>query len=138
MPARYLRFPRLSMPEHRTGDVVLPLGITLVFRTVADDWLIACWANPGQPIETGLTSDLWPRLVAANPKLATWRPSVESLLLRRRGEPLDPLPGLLVPIEACAPFLEALSSRSSGVNGAHRRDTADRLAKLWEHAEARA
>ncbi len=128
------RFRALPEGSRRVADPVLsplqwealqiPVDLAFLFRRGDAPDFAACYPGPGGATESMLDLSSWAEVLAANPVLATVRPDVEAVLLRRRGGSVD---CLLVPIDVCYSLVGLVRRHWTGFGGG---------AEVWERIEA--
>ncbi|MFI9628994.1 DUF5947 family protein [Streptomyces sp. NPDC052042] len=137
VPDRYLRFEELP-PDARAWDALqIPVGLAFLFRNSAQDRTVAFYPGPAGATESELPLDAWAALVEAAPGLATARPDVEALLVRRTGGGgrEDVTSCHLVPIDACYELVGRLRTLWRGFDGGREAHAA--LDAFFERADAR-
>ena len=139
VPDRYLRFPAVSADGPSFDALDIPVGLAFLFHNSRAGTAVAFYPGPAGATESELPLEAWDGVIASHPELATLRPDVEALLVRRAA------PGAahsgschLVPIDVCyelvgtpAPGLARLRRRRRGP----RRDR--RLLRHGRRAERR-
>ena len=118
VPERYLSFPAPAVDERSWDELQIPVGLAFLFRNSVQDRMVAFYPGPAGATESELPMAAWDRIVERTPELATLRPDVEALLIRRPGGP-DPAAGTchLVPVDACYELVGRLRTRWRGFDG---------------------
>jgi Family of unknown function (DUF5947) len=113
VPDRYLSFPDGVIDERTWDEFQVPVGLAFLFRNSAQDRVVVFYPGPAGATESELPAD-WARIVERAPGLATLRPDVEALLVRR-----TPSGGTchLVPIDACYELVGTLRTLWRGFDG---------------------
>jgi hypothetical protein len=117
VPDRYLSFAGPVIDERLWDELQIPVGLAFLFHNSVQDRMVAFYPGPAGATESELDLPAWERIVADHPALATLRPDVEALLVRRGAA------GYLVPIDACYELIGRLRSVWRGFDGgqeAHR------------------
>jgi hypothetical protein len=118
VPDRYLRFPNVSADGPAFDALDIPVGLAFLFHNSVQDRVVAFYPSPAGATESELPLDAWAGVRAAHPELATLRPDVEALLVRRT------TPGTansgschLVPIDVCYELVGTLRQGWRGFDG---------------------
>lgn len=111
VPDRYLSAADPAIDERAWDELSIPVGLAFLFHHSGRDRIVACYPGPAGATESQLDLPAWERIVAGHPVLATLRPDVEALLVRRGG------PGYLVPIDACYELVGRLRAVWRGFDG---------------------
>jgi hypothetical protein len=125
VPDRYLRFPDVAVDGPAFDALDIPVGLAFVFFNSVQERLVAFYPGPAGATESELPMGGWDGVLAAHPPLATLRPDVEALLVRR------PTPGAahsgschLVPIDVCYELVGTLRQGWRGFDGGTEARTA--------------
>jgi hypothetical protein len=78
---RFLQDFRLTDPQWES--LMIPIGIAFLFRSSAENKVVALYPSPGGLIESTLTLDAWSEIIRDNPGLNTLQPDVEGVLVYR-------------------------------------------------------
>jgi hypothetical protein len=111
VPDRYLSFPGPVVDERAWDELEIPVGLAFLFHNSVQDRMVAFYPSPGGATESELDLPAWERIAAGHPALATLRPDVEALLVRRGAV------GYLVPIDACYELVGRLRTLWRGFDG---------------------
>ncbi|GAA1853917.1 DUF5947 family protein [Asanoa iriomotensis] len=118
VPDRYLSFPNVSADGPAFDALDIPVGLVFLFYNSVQDRLVGFYPGPAGATESELPLDAWAGVLAAHPELATLRPDVEALLVRRT------TPGAahsgschLVPIDVCYELVGTLRQGWRGFDG---------------------
>jgi hypothetical protein len=115
VPERYLSFDAFPFDARAWDELQIPVGLAFLFRNSVQDRTIAFYPSPAGATESELPMEAWARIVEANPALATLRPDVEALLVRRIEGPNGSCH--LVPIDACYALVGRLRLLWRGFDG---------------------
>ncbi|MDT4925901.1 MAG: hypothetical protein QOG01_3614 [Pseudonocardiales bacterium] len=115
VPERYLSFDEFTLDARAWDDLQIPVGLAFLFRNSVQDRTIAFYPSPAGATESELPLEAWERIVDTNPALATLRPDVEALLVRRIDGPNGSCH--LVPIDACYELVGKLRMLWRGFDG---------------------
>ena len=121
VPDRYLAFGDFRMSPGRWDELAIPVGIAFFFMHSTLDHVVAFYPSPAGATESELPLDAWTGVVEANPGLATARPDVEAILLRKM---TDDVACYLVPVDCCYELVGHLRRLWRGFDGGadvHRR-----------------
>jgi len=127
VPHRYRTFDGVPVS---LDDLQIPVGLAFLFRNSVQQRVVACYPGPAGATESELPLDAWERIVARDPRLATVRPDVEALLLRRAEAA-----GHLVPIDACYELAGRLRRVWRGFDGG--REAHDEVAAFFTRVRER-
>jgi hypothetical protein len=119
VPDRYV-----ALAEPVLDDLPIPVGLAFLFRNSTQDRVVACYPGPAGATESELDLPL-----AAHPVLATLRPDVEALLIRRGA------PAYLVPIDVCYELVGRLRTVWHGFDGG--REAHDTIDEFFERLRER-
>jgi hypothetical protein len=108
VPDRYLAF---GGPVVDWEELQIPVGLAFLFHNSVLTKMVAFYPGPAGATESELDLPAWERVVARQPVLATMRPDVEALLVRRGHD------GYLVPIDACYELVGRLRTLWRGFDG---------------------
>jgi hypothetical protein len=111
VPDRYLSFTGPVIDERAWDELQIPVGLAFLFHNSVQERMVAFYPGPAGATESELDLPAWERIVAAHPVLATLRPDVAALLVRRGAA------GYLVPIDACYELVGKLRSVWRGFDG---------------------
>lgn len=111
VPDRYLAFGGPVVAELEWEELQIPVGLAFLFHNSVLERTVAFYPGPAGATESELDLPAWERIVARHPVLATMRPDVEALLVRRGHD------GYLVPIDACYELVGRLRTRWRGFDG---------------------
>jgi hypothetical protein len=111
VPDRYLSFAGPVLDERAWDELQIPVGLAFLFHNSVQDRMVAFYPGPAGATESELDLPAWSRIAAGHPVLATLRPDVEALLVRRGA------PAYLVPIDACYELIGRLRTRWRGFDG---------------------
>lgn len=115
VPERYLSFGAFTLDARAWDELQIPVGLAFLFRNSVQNRTIAFYPSPAGATESELELDAWERIVETNPELATLRPDVEALLVRRADGPNGSC--FLVPIDACYELVGTLRQLWRGFDG---------------------
>jgi hypothetical protein len=115
VPERYLSFSEFTLDARAWDELQIPVGLAFLFRNSLQDRTIAFYPSPAGATESELPLEAWERVVEHNPELATLRPDVEALLVRRSDGPNGSCH--LVPIDACYELVGKLRMLWRGFDG---------------------
>jgi Family of unknown function (DUF5947) len=114
VPTRRLRLDGLELSDVTWEELRLPVDIAFLFRSSADERVLAFYPSPMGATESLLSLDAWDGLEAANPVLRTLADDVEALLVNRTKNH----PGQwLVPIDDCFRLVGLIRTRWRGLTG---------------------
>jgi hypothetical protein len=114
VPTRRLRLDGLELDDVTWEELRLPVDIAFLFRSSADERVLAFYPSPMGATESLLSLDAWDGLEAANPVLGTLADDVEALLVNRTKNH----PGQwLVPIDDCFRLVGLIRTRWRGLTG---------------------
>jgi hypothetical protein len=111
VPDRYLSFGGPLLDERAWDELAIPVGLAFLFRNSEQDRMVAFYPGPAGATESELDLPVWERIAAGRPELATLRPDVEALLVRRGRD------AYLVPIDACYELVGRLRTQWRGFDG---------------------
>ncbi|GIE90026.1 DUF5947 family protein [Actinoplanes regularis] len=111
VPDRHLRLAGPVLDGRAWDELQIPVGLAFLFHNSAREQPVACYPGPAGATESDLDPGAWDRITAAHPVLATLRPDVEALLVRRGAD------AYLVPIDACYELTGRLRTRWRGFDG---------------------
>jgi uncharacterized protein DUF5947 len=106
VPDRYLA---TAVPD--LDELQIPVDVAFFFHNSAQQRVVALYPGPAGATESELDLSAWERIATRDPALATMRPDVEALLVRRGKD------GYLVPIDACYELVGRLRTRWRGFDG---------------------
>jgi hypothetical protein len=130
VPDRYLSFAGPVVDERAWDELQIPVGLAFLFHNSALGRMVAFYPGPAGATESELDLPAWERIVAEHPSLATLRPDVEALLVRRGRD------GYLVPIDACYELVGRLRTLWRGFDGGQEAHAA--VAEFFDRVGARA
>jgi len=110
VPDRYLRFEGVTVEGPVWEELEIPVGLAFLFRNSVQGRVVCFYPGPAGATESELPLDAWDAVVAAHPELATVRPDVEALLIRRPA-------CYLVPIDVCYELVGRLRTVWHGFDG---------------------
>jgi hypothetical protein len=111
---RTLAVPDFALDEGRWESLQIPVSVAFFFHNSQIGGPVALYPSPGGATESELPLDDWEELVADDARLATLRPDVEALLVRRTTTGFD---CFLVPITACYELVGILRLHWKGFDG---------------------
>ncbi|GIM94652.1 DUF5947 family protein [Paractinoplanes toevensis] len=111
VPGRYLGFDGPVLEERDWDELQIPVGLAFLFHNSSLERMVAFYPGPAGATESELDLPAWERIAARHPALATMRPDVEALLVRRGKD------GYLVPIDACYELVGRLRTLWRGFDG---------------------
>jgi len=117
VPDRYLSFPGWALGSGQWDELEIPVGLAFFFRNSVLDRTVAFYPGPAGATESELPLGAWDAIVATNPALATLRPDVEALLVRRPDRTAGVPGSFLVPIDRCYELVGALRLAWRGFDG---------------------
>ncbi|MFJ6294007.1 DUF5947 family protein [Streptomyces griseoviridis] len=119
VPERYLSFDQLPLDARAWDELEIPVGLAFLFRNSVQERVVAFYPGPAGATESELPLAAWTALVQARPELATVRPDVEALLVRRTegGGRTGVTSCHLVPIDACYELVGRLRTLWRGFDG---------------------
>jgi hypothetical protein len=129
VPSRYLSFEGPVVDEHSWEELQIPVGLAFLFHHSELQRMVALYPGPAGATESELDIPVWPRVIARHPALATMRPDVEALLLRRGAT------GFLVPIDACYELVGRLRTLWRGFDGG--KEAHDAIGEFFAWVEQR-
>ena len=137
VPDRYLAFGGSALDERAWDELQIPVGLAFLFRNSVQDRMVAFYPGPAGATESELPLPAWERIVARTPALATMRPDVEALLIRRPARPGTATDTVcyLVPIDACYELVGRLRARWRGFDGG--REAHDAMNEFFARVRAR-
>ncbi|MEU1292035.1 DUF5947 family protein [Streptomyces sp. NPDC005840] len=119
VPERYLTFDGPPLDARAWDELEIPVGLAFLFRNSAQERVVAFYPGPAGATESELPLAAWTALLTARPELATVRPDVEALLVRRTadGGGAGAASCHLVPIDACYELVGRLRAVWRGFDG---------------------
>jgi hypothetical protein len=129
VPDRYLSFGGPLLDERAWDELQIPVGLAFLFHNSAHDRMVALYPGPAGATESELDLPAWDRIGSGRPELATLRPDVEAILVRRGVE------GFLVPIDACYELVGRLRRVWRGFDGG--REAHQSIDEFFERVRAR-
>jgi hypothetical protein len=114
VPQRYLALDDFRMSDEQWDDLLIPVNMAFVYRSVVAQRAVAYYPGPAGATESTLPLDHWEDLVATNPILASLAPDVEALLINRVNEARD---YYITPIDACYQLVGLIRSSWRGLGG---------------------
>ena len=134
VPERYLSFDQLTLDVRAWDELQIPVDLAFLFQNSVQQRTIAFYPGPAGATESELSLTGWQQIVRDNPALATLRPDVEALLVRRGAG------CYLVPIDACYELVGRLRMLWRGFDGGQQAQQAlteffDRVAERSRPAE---
>lgn len=119
VPDRYLSFDEVPLDARAWDELEIPVGLAFLFRNSVQERVVAFYPGPAGATESELPLDAWSALVTAHPELATVRPDVEALLVRRTqgGGRASVTSCHLVPIDTCYELVGRLRALWRGFDG---------------------
>lgn len=132
VPDRFLSFPDFALSAGQWDDLAIPVNVAFFFSHSSLDSVVAFYPSPAGATESELPMDAWSDIILTNPALATMKPDVEAVLLRKQG---DAFSCALVPVDACYELVGHLRKLWRGFDGGN--DVHRRLAEFFADVEAR-
>jgi hypothetical protein len=133
VPERRLRLDDAGLSDAAWEELRLPVEIAFLFRSSADERVLAFYPSPMGATESLLPLEAWDAVEAANPVLATLAADVEALLVNRTRA----APGQwLVPIDDCFRLVGLIRTRWRGLTGG--REVWDETRAFFEDLDRRA
>jgi hypothetical protein len=134
---RWLAFAGFGLDDGVWEALQIPVSVAFFFHNSRLGTPVALYPSPGGATESELPLDRWDELVTGDERLATLRPDVEALLVRRGG---DGFRCYLVPITACYELVGTLRRHWRGFDGGQEARSAittffDRLERDCRPAE---
>jgi hypothetical protein len=114
VPERYLHDPSFQLSDQQWDELQIPVGMAFFFRNSAAGRTLAFYPSPAGATESELSMASWEAVVSANAELATMRPDVEALLVRRHRDWFE---CYLVPIDACYELVGLVRLHWRGFDG---------------------
>lgn len=117
VPDRYLRFRGVSADGPAFDALDIPVGLAFLFHNSVQERMVAFYPGPAGATESELPLRAWDGVRAAHPELATLRPDVEALLVRRSTPGAASGSCHLVPIDVCYELVGRLRQGWRGFDG---------------------
>ena len=114
VPERYTVLADALVPREGWDALQIPVGLAFFFQSSATGRATVFYPSPGGATESELPLGDWEALVRAMPALASLRPDVEALLVRRSGGRAD---ALIAPIDACYELVGRIRLAWEGLSG---------------------
>lgn len=125
VPDRYLVIPSFELDQAGWDELQIPVSMVFLFVNSQLGRPVALYPSPAGATESELPLDSWDRLVGDDPALATLRPDVEALLVRREHDVTE---AYIAPIDVCYELVGRLRLQWKGFDGgAEVRDSIDRF-----------
>jgi hypothetical protein len=83
IPERYLKIDGFAVDDNAWDTLQIPIGLAFFFYNSIEKKLSAFYPGPAGATESELPLDEWQEMIAGNAVLATLKPDVEAILMRR-------------------------------------------------------
>lgn len=114
VPRRFLAMPDFAMSDGEWDDLMIPVNMVFMYRSVGSKPVTALYPGPAGATESQLSLDNWSTLVQNNPILETLEYDVEALLIYRvRGV----REYYIVPIDVCYELVGLIRRSWRGLSG---------------------
>jgi hypothetical protein len=114
VPTRYVLLSAFDTAGEHWNALDVPIGLAFFFRNSVTGKTTAFYPSPAGATESELALDSWEPLVQAVEPLATMRPDVEALLVRRTALTRT---ALIVPIDVCYELVGRIRLMWRGLQG---------------------
>ncbi len=114
VPRRYLALTDFQMSDEQWDELMIPVNMAYIFRSVTAQHVMAFYPSPAGAMESLLSLESWDELVSSNPILNEMEPDVETLLINRVRDTRE---YYIVPIDACYRLVGLIRVSWRGLSG---------------------
>ncbi|MHB1535167.1 MAG: DUF5947 family protein [Acidimicrobiales bacterium] len=136
VPDHYRLVVDFELSAQQWDSLQIPVAVAFFFRNSASGATSAFFPSPAGATECLLPLDTWSDVEGANPILASLRPDVEALLVRRGDPGQERTECFIVPIDACYELVGHLRSLWRGFDGG--KEVHEQMAEFFERVRGRA
>ena len=114
IPSQVWTIPQGRITDAHWSALGIPINLAFLFRSSPNGQLIAQYPSPGGGIESVPPQDVWPQMLADEPRLEHLENDVQALLVNRLTEPYE---YLIAPIDRCFELIGLVRLHWQGFTG---------------------